>query len=95
MTKEKGNMLETKNDAIEAADAHLRAAGLPTYSQLNGLLRAQARSCPEWRDKVMHPCQGQPFQNWLVHLYLPVPLDATDKSPEAAIERFLASAVGT
>jgi hypothetical protein len=44
----------------------------------------------EWRDKHIRPCGGESFQNWLVHVYLPVPLSENDKSPEAALERALA-----
>jgi hypothetical protein len=43
----------------------------------------------EWRDKHIHPCGGEAYQNWLVQVYLPVPLSAPDKSPEAALERAL------
>ena len=43
----------------------------------------------EWCDKHMYPSGGETFQQWLVSVYLPVPLSEQDKSPEAALERAL------
>ena len=43
----------------------------------------------EWCDKHIYPVGGAAHQNWLVRVYLPVPLSAKDKSPEAALERAL------
>lgn len=39
----------------------------------------------EWWDKVITPCDGEPYQHWRVEMWLPVPLSATDKSVEAAL----------
>lgn len=47
---------------------------------------------PEWRDKRIHPCRGQVYQNWLLKVYLPVPESARDKSPAAALRRALKTA---
>jgi len=41
----------------------------------------------EWCDKHIYPVGGAAYQAWLVRIYLPVPLSASDKSPEAALKR--------
>lgn len=41
----------------------------------------------EWHDKHIWPCGGEAYQNWAITVYLPVPLSAVDKSPEAALAR--------
>ena len=47
----------------------------------------------EWRDKIICPTEGEDFQNWKVSIYLPVPIGASDKSPEAALDRVLDQAL--
>jgi hypothetical protein len=52
------------------------------------LLR-EALADAEWCDKNIYPTDGEGFQNWLLKVYLPVPLSAKDKSPEAALRAAL------
>ncbi len=60
----------------------------------NERLRALIRlDDAEWRDKEIWPVRGDAYQAWLVQVYLPVPLSAADKSPEAALQRALAQEV--
>lgn len=56
------------------------------YELLRDLL-APAVADAEWRDKRIHPCEGEVYQNWLLQVYLPVPESAADKSVEAALAR--------
>jgi hypothetical protein len=78
--------VETYRDSCAA-----KADRLDRLSEQVVKLRALIRlDDVEWRDKHIHPCGGESFQNWLVHVYLPVPLSENDKSPEAALERALA-----
>lgn len=53
-------------------------------AQLMGELRDA-----EWCEKVIHPFRGDRYQNWCVSLYLPVPLDAAEKTPQAALQRYI------
>jgi hypothetical protein len=48
---------------------------------------------PEWRDKFIHYVNGPREQNWLVHVYLPVPEGETINY-EAAVRRFVAALEG-
>jgi hypothetical protein len=73
----------------EAAPAVARALKLATATGLERHLRAQLPHA-EWHDKVIHYCDGDMVQNYYLTLHLPVPVDAADKSVEAAFERFLA-----
>lgn len=41
----------------------------------------------EWRDKHIYPVGGEAYQNWLLQVYLPVPLSETDKTVEGALAR--------
>ena len=43
----------------------------------------------QWCDKWIYPVYGKNYQNWKIQIYLPVPESATDKSPEAALNRVL------
>jgi hypothetical protein len=43
----------------------------------------------EWRDKHIYVCDGPTLQHWALTIYLPVPIDAKDKSPEAALQRYI------
>ncbi len=77
------------------AMAHEAAAELRRLHTENERLRALIRlDDAEWRDNEMWlgGCirYGDAYQAWLVQVYLPVPLSAADKSPEAALERALA-----
>jgi hypothetical protein len=73
------------------AMTHEAAAELRRLHGENERLRALIRlDDAEWRDKEIWPCVGDAYQAWLVQVYLPVPLSAADKSPEAALERALA-----
>lgn len=47
----------------------------------------------EWRDKIIYPSGGEEFQNWMISIYLPVPLSASDKSPETALDRFVDASI--
>jgi hypothetical protein len=70
------------------AMAHEAAAELRQLHEENERLRALIRlDDAEWRDKEIW---GDAYQAWLVQVYLPVPLSAADKSPEAALQRALA-----
>jgi hypothetical protein len=74
------------NEFLDKAEAELRR-----LHEENERLRALIRlDDAEWRDKEIWPCVGDAYQAWLVQVYLPVPLSAADKSPEAALQRALA-----
>ncbi len=69
---------------------HKSAAELRRLHAENEKLRALiGLDGAEWRDKHIYPARGAAYQAWLVRVYLPVPLSASDKSPEAALERAL------
>lgn len=80
------------------AMAHEAAAELRRLQAENERLRAENERLralirlddAEWRDKEIWPVRGDAYQAWLVQVYLPVPLSAADKSPEAALQRALA-----
>lgn len=84
-----------KNDQGEYLYSSLRfreetAAELRRLHSENEKLRALiVLDDAEWRDKHIYPVRGAAYQAWLVHVYLPVPLSASDKSPEAALKRAL------
>ena len=46
----------------------------------------------EWCDKRIHPYRGEPFQNWKLAIYLPVPLDA-GWTPEQALDEAVKTAI--
>ena len=59
---------------------------------LLSLLRAELPHA-EWRDKIIHPYRGESWQNWKISIWLPVPLSASDKSPQAALDRLVDAAI--
>jgi hypothetical protein len=71
------------NEFLSQAEAELRRLH-GENERLRALIRLDDA---EWRDKEIW---GDAYQAWLVQVYLPVPLSAADKSPEAALERALA-----
>lgn len=78
--------LKVENDELRAEIAALKAE----CDALRALMN-DAMHDPEWRDKTIYPCRGEPYQNWLLQIYLPVPSDSTDKSPDRALERAIAA----
>ena len=59
---------------------------------LLGLLRAELPHA-EWQDKIIHPYRGESWQNWKISIWLPVPVSASDRSPEAALTRAVDAAI--
>lgn len=45
----------------------------------------------EFRDKWIYPVGGAPHQNWLLQVYVPVPEDAKDRTPEGCLRAHLAA----
>ena len=73
---------------MQAEDDKRLKPGEPTADQLIAFLRSHIRYA-EWRDKHIHPCESESYQNWSLTIYFTVPLSEPDKSPEAALERLL------
>ncbi len=59
----------------------------PTAEQL--LLNACRDA--KFRDKWIYPVGGAPHQNWLLQVYVPVPEDAKDRTPEGCLRAVLAA----
>jgi hypothetical protein len=81
--------LEAPLGTVISGEVDKRAAAeLRRLHGENERLRALIRlDNAEWRDKEIW---GDAYQAWVVQVYLPVPLSAADKMPEAALERALA-----
>ena len=65
----------------------LRASFVALQAERDALRSLLDLSSSEWKDKHIYPCAGEAYQNWAITVYLPEPLDAKDKSPEAALSR--------
>lgn len=53
------------------------------------LLHAACRD-PEFADKWIYLCDDTPrFQNWKLTLYIPIPEDAVDRTPEGCLRAYL------
>ena len=68
---------------------------LTLYAQRDALLRILKSELQhaEWQDKIIYPVGSENFQNWRISIYLPVPLGASDKSPQAALDRLVDAAI--
>ena len=85
---------ERPRDSLDFLPAKA-AAELRRLHEENKAMRfmlSDALHSAEWRDKHIYPVQGASYQNWLLQVYLQVPLSASDKSPEAALERAISAA---
>ena len=79
-------------DAEIAAELRRLAAVEAQRDALLGLLRAELPHA-EWQDKIIHPYRGESWQNWKISIWLPVPVSASDRSPEAALTRAVDAAI--
>ncbi|SOE35249.1 hypothetical protein [Delftia acidovorans] len=74
--------------AAPALEAPAATTG-PIAEDLLGAIKRDILGCgPEWREKVICYPDG-PAQSWAATIHLPVPVDAADKSAEAALDRWI------
>lgn len=76
-------------ESVEPLYAHPPQPVLVQEARAELMLKEALRSA-EWQDKHIYPVRGETHQNWLLKVYLPVPLSASDKSPEAALRAAMA-----
>lgn len=83
--------LEADNSTLYHAVAQEAQRALKLEAEnaaLRALLTHAARDA-QFQEKHIHPVGGPTYQNWLLDVYLPVPLTETDKSVERALEAYL------